>query len=508
MLLIHPPLAKPSEPPPGIARLSGALAGHGVRHALLDANLEGILFLLGEAAGKLRNSQNTWTRRCVHNLPRNLSAMKEMKTYRTLDRYKRAVVDVNRAIEQSCIGSGSTVSLANYQENTLSPVRSADLLRAAENPEHNPFYAYFEKRLPRIIELEQPEIIGISLTYLSQAVCAFALMGYLRRCFPDLKLVCGGGLITSWMRRPGWNNPFAGLIDHCVDGPGESALLALAGVVSGRMDDYAPDYSALPLQEYLSPGLILPYSASSGCFWNKCSFCPEHAEDNKYIPVSFQRATEELSFLTQLLNPSLLHLLDNAVSTALMQSLMISPPGAPWYGFARIGKELTDHAFCEALKKSGCVMLKLGIESGEQSVLDALSKGVDVEMASKALRSLRNAGIATYVYLLFGTPAEALPEARKTLEFTVRNADAISFLNLAIFNMPVSSAAAGECGATAFYEADLSLYTDFAHPAGWGRKQVRLFLDGEFRRNQAVSAILKKQPPYFTSNHAPFFVMS
>ncbi|HSW62580.1 MAG TPA: hypothetical protein VLH56_04590 [Dissulfurispiraceae bacterium] len=508
MLLIYPPLAKPSEPPAGITRLSGALASHGVRHALLDANLEGILFLLGEAAGQLRSSQDTWTRRCLRNLPRNLSALRDIKTYRILDRYKRAVEDVNRVIEQSCIARGSSVSLANYQSNTFSAARSTDLLRAAENPEQNPFYEYFEKRLSQTIEREKPEVVGISLTYLSQSHCAFALMGYLRRRFPDLKLVCGGGLITSWMRRPGWNNPFAGLIDICIDGPGEAALLALTGAAPGIVSNYVPNYASLSLHEYLSPGLILPYSASSGCFWNRCSFCPEHAEDNKYLPVASQRAVEELSFLTQQLNPSLLHLLDNAVSTALMKSLIACPPGIPWYGFARIGKELTDTAFCEALKKSGCVMLKLGIESGDQSVLDALSKGINVEMASKALRSLRNAGIATYVYLLFGTPAEALPEARKTLEFTERNADAISFLNLAIFNMPVGTSDAEKYGTAAFYEGDLSLYTDFEHPAGWGRRQVRLFLDGEFRRIQAVSAILKKQPSYFTSNHAPFFTMA
>ena len=34
---------------------------------------------------------------------------------------------------------------------------------------------------------------------------------------------------------------------------------------------------------------------------------------------------------------------------------------------------LTDDDFCLALKKSGCVMLKLGIESGDEEVLDNLN---------------------------------------------------------------------------------------------------------------------------------------
>jgi hypothetical protein len=59
-----------------------------------------------------------------------------------------------------------------------------------------------------------------------------------------------------------------------------------------------------------------------------------------------------------------------------------------------------------------------------------------------------------------------------------------------------------------FYRGDLSLYRSFAHPTDWNRQQVRRFLDREFRRNPAVSAILNREPLIFTSNHAPFFMMS
>ncbi|HAM50851.1 MAG TPA: radical SAM protein, partial [Nitrospiraceae bacterium] len=73
-----------------------------------------------------------------------------------------------------------------------------------------------------------------------------------------------------------------------------------------------------------------------------------------------------------------------------------------------------------------------GIESGDQNVLDALEKGISVEVASMVLKNLKKAGIATYVYLLFGTPAEDETAARKTLEFTAQHCNSIDFLNLAI----------------------------------------------------------------------------
>jgi len=97
-------------------------------------------------------------------------------------------------------------------------------------------------------------------------------------------------------------------------------------------------------------------------------------------------------------------------------------------------------------------------------------------------------------------------EARRTLEFVVRPREAITFMNLALFNMPICGDEAAGYGIDPFYEGDLSLYTAFRHPHGWDRKQVRGFLDKEFKRDPAVAAILRNDPPLFTSNHAAFFV--
>jgi radical SAM superfamily enzyme YgiQ (UPF0313 family) len=207
-------------------------------------------------------------------------------------------------------------------------------------------------------------------------------------------------------------------------------------------------------------------------------------------------------------NPSLIHLLDNAISPKLMQALANNPPGVPWYGFARITRNLADLDFCMALKRSGCVMLKLGLESGSQDVLDRMNKGTDLEVASKSLIALKKAGISTYVYLLFGTSEETEKEARKTLEFTIRHADAIDFLNLAIFNLPVYGPETGELETRTHYEGDLSLYTGFTHPRGWDRGLVRQFLDKEFRRSPVIGSILRRDPPLFTSNHGPLFAIN
>ncbi|MCL5024407.1 MAG: radical SAM protein [Nitrospirae bacterium] len=507
MILIYPPVAKASEPPAGIAKLSGELKFHGVRHTVVDANIEGLLFLLGETGRIADSACDRWSLRALRNSGKNLASLRDRRTYHNIGRYTRAVLDLNRILDISSGDRNVIPGLANYRHRSLSPLRSRDLLRASEEPEVSPFFPYFSKRLTGLCEKEQPSLVGFSLNYLSQALPAFAMAGFLRRNFPGLKIVFGGGLVTSWMKRPGWKNPFSGLADHIVAGPGEAALLSLAGIRTEGSDCGTPHYALFPVRDYLSPGPVLPYSASSGCYWNRCSFCPERAEDNRYVQVSPEKALSDVAALTNETEPVLIHFLDNALSPALLNALAENPPGPPWYGFVRIDRSLADIDFCSALKRAGCVMLKLGLESGDQSVLDRMQKGVDLTIASQALKALRKAGIAAYVYLLFGTPAETLDAARKTLEFTVSNSGEIGFLNLAVFAMPVGSPETEAKATRSFYEGDLSLYTDFVHPEGWDRRQVRRFLENEFRKNKAVSSIVKRDPPVFTSNHAPFFVM-
>lgn len=482
------------------------LGSLGVEHRLLDANLEGLIHLLRMPAPP--EADDAWTRRAFRNRAKNISSLRDPGLYRHPDRYKRAVGDLGRVLAR--VFPSGAVGLANYEHKGLSPLRSGDLLTSAERPETDPFYPYFRTRLLQLIRPKKPSAVGISLNYLSQALSAFSMIGFMKREFPEIKVILGGGLITSWTRNSGWKNPFSGLVDHIVAGQGEQELLSILGLEAVAGTIPRPDYSRLPRGSYLSPGFILPYSASAGCYWHRCDFCPEKAEGNPYLQTPPLQVCADLKALAEETGPALIHLLDNAISPALLDALCADSPGVPWYGFARVGPGLSDPDYCEALKRAGCRMLKLGIESGDQGVLNALQKGISIDTASIVLRNLKKAGIASYVYLIFGTPPETEASAGKTLEFTVRHSDSIDFLNLAIFNMPRNMPVCGKADAgierRSFSEADLSLYTDFVHPSGWDRKRVRLFLDNKFKRHPAVSAILKNDPPVFTSNHAPFFL--
>src|SRR3990172_9181177 len=148
MLLICPPIAKPCEPPAGIAKLAAALSAHGITGTVLDANIEGLLYLLQQP----QKASDTWTRRAFKNISANLASLRDIQTYQSSDRYNRAVKDVNRILTVSAKDGGAIIGLADYQHQHLSPLRSADLITAAEHPEQNPFYPYFKERLSEVIE--------------------------------------------------------------------------------------------------------------------------------------------------------------------------------------------------------------------------------------------------------------------------------------------------------------------------------------------------------------------
>ena len=207
--------------------------------------------------------------------------------------------------------------------------------------------------------------------------------------------------------------------------------------------------------------------ASRGCYWRRCAFCPERAEGRTYQPRAPEQVVADLKGLGARYRPGLIHLVDNALSPALLGSLAARPPGFPWYGFARVTARLADPDFCRDLKRSGCVMIKLGLESGDAGVLERMGKGIGPDQAAAVLRALNRAGIATYVYLLFGTPWEDEAAAARTLEFTAAHAGAIDFINLAVFNLPAHSPEAAGLTTRSFYPGDLNLYSDFVHPAGW-----------------------------------------
>lgn len=218
MLIIFPPAAKACEPPAGLGYLSGFLINRNVDHHLVDLNIESLLAI----AKNPTTCQDKWSQRAGKNIERHIESLQRAETYTNYSRYERAVNDINRMLQINT-PAGHNLTLANYEEQ-LAPTSSEDLIQSFCHPEKNIFFEFFNKRLDDLISDNNFTYVGISLNYLSQALCSFSIAGYIKKHYPHLKLILGGGLVTSWVRSPGWSDPFKGYIDYLVAGAGEQGL--------------------------------------------------------------------------------------------------------------------------------------------------------------------------------------------------------------------------------------------------------------------------------------------
>ncbi len=505
MLLISPPASRICEAYPALARLGGALKAHNVPFRILDGNLEGLLHLINSES----SNNDTWTRRAVRGRNHSLKILTSTEGYNNFETYKSHIKRLNRLLETSKLNNGNNITLSNFSTPLLSPLKSEDLKYSADHFNKNPFYSWFSECMPQILNKMESighnvKFIGLSVTFLSQALTAFAMAGFIRKLRPDIQIVWGGGLITSWNSVKKHTKLFSA-DDIVITGPGEVPLLKLFGI-NASSTFFKPDYEFAINNKYISPGFILSYNTSVGCPWKKCTFCPEKYEDNPYLQEYYSTATKELNILVKKYNPVLVHLTDSEISPAMLKALAKNPIGASWYGFCRFTKILTDIEFCKQLAVSGCKMLSIGLESGDKKVLKAMKKGIKLQEVPVILKNLKEAGIGTYIYILFGTPEEDRYAALKTRDFITEHAHLIDFLNAAVFNMPVNSEEARFLDTNQFYEGDLSLYSEFIHPKGWGRKEIRQFLKKDFSSVPEIRQILNRVPPIFDSSHAPFFL--
>lgn len=495
MLLLYPPLTKACEPPGGLPILGGVLKSHNIPYKIIDMNCEGQNYLLNLYF-------KSFPKKAYYR-----ELLISPKGYIKKDTYVKAVKELSKGLNFNII-KHYHLTLSNMFSSELSSLNSSDLIKASKNYKDDPFYEYYKKRLTEILESGKFKHIGISLQFINQALTAFSLIGFLKENFPDIKIVLGGGLITSWVKSPNWNNPFYKIVDEIIPGQGEEKILEYLRVEpdKNKIKEAAPDFNFTKELQYFAPEKIIPISGSYGCSWKRCTFCPEVAEDTKYTPHKTSIFMKKIEKLKELYNPGVIHFLDNEISPRLLTELSVIKAEFKWYGFTKFYNNLLDLEFCRKLKDSGCFMLKLGLESGDQEVLNSMNKGIDLKNASIILKNLKEVGIKTFVYLLFGTPFEDENSALKTRDFVIEHSDCITYMNLAIFNLPLGSELAKDLKVFNLNEDDLSLYVGYEHAKDWNRGKIRRFLNREFYNNPKIKDVFNNLPIQFTSNHTPFFI--
>lgn len=83
-----------------------------------------------------------------------------------------------------------------------------------------------------------------------------------------------------------------------------------------------------------------------------------------------------------------------------------------------------------ALRKSGCIELKLGMESGSPRILQAMNKAIRPDQIRAAVRDARAADIGVKLFIVHGFPGEDLDSSRETLALLEELADEVERVSL------------------------------------------------------------------------------
>lgn len=71
------------------------------------------------------------------------------------------------------------------------------------------------------------------------------------------------------------------------------------------------------------------------------------------------------------------------------------------------------------MKRSGCYLMSLGIESANQRILDLVKKNLNVELVRKVVGWVSDAGIESCGFFMIGFPTETREEIESTVEFAL-----------------------------------------------------------------------------------------
>ncbi len=312
------------------------------------------------------------------------------------------------------------------------------------------------------IQQYQPDLVCISVPFPGNLYGGFKCGQYLKKTYPNIKVAMGGGFPNTELRSlkeprvfdyvdfvclDDGEAPLISLLEH-LDGERElSKLKRIYSRVDGvvvyhngarerdipQRDTGTPDYSDLPLNDYLSvieivnpmhrlwsDGRWNKLTLAHGCYWGKCSFCDISLDYiRRYEPVTAQILCDRIEEIMTQTGQNGFHFVDEAAPPALLRDLSLEiirrKLTVVWWTNIRFEKNFT-HDLCKILKASGCIAISGGLEVASDRLLERMKKGVTVAQVARVADAFTQAGIMVHAYLMYGFPTQTAQETIDSLE--------------------------------------------------------------------------------------------
>lgn len=316
--------------------------------------------------------------------------------------------------------------------------------------------------LEKLIQKTNPKIIGFSVPFPGNLYSAFRSAQYIKKQYPHIKIVMGGGFPNTELRsvsdiRVFEFFDFINLDDG--EAPTEQLIKFLNGEVSQNelkrtflldnqkviyvnnplIQDYkqsevgCPDYTDIDLNQYISvievvnpmhrlwsDGRWNKLTMAHGCYWGKCTFCDISLDYIKiYEPVAAKEIVDRMEQQIAQTGATGFHFVDEAAPPALMREVAIEiinrKLSVSWWTNIRFEKSFTLD-LCRLLKASGCIAVSGGLEVASDRLLKLIDKGVTVEQVARVNRNFTESGIMVHAYLMYGFPTQTAQETIDSLE--------------------------------------------------------------------------------------------
>jgi radical SAM superfamily enzyme YgiQ (UPF0313 family) len=213
----------------------------------------------------------------------------------------------------------------------------------------------------------------------------------------------------------------AGLVWHSPSGVAATGVRPLMADLD-RLP--MPDRSLLRNDRYRLPHNNRPFTlvqTGRGCPY-ECIYCivnPYYGRKVRKHSVDYIiREIEECVYkhkIDQVLFWEEVFTLDRSFVLAVCNAIARKGLPIQWAATTRV--TAVDAEVLADMKRAGCYLLGLGIESGSQAILDAAKKRQTPDDARRAVALCREAGILTMGHFIFGLPGETNETAEETMRF-------------------------------------------------------------------------------------------
>jgi hypothetical protein len=356
---------------------------------------------------------------------------------------------------------GPQFGLSRYAESLAMSATHFDPLHDALQAPPNLVDRMLLELLDEVVADAQPDFVGFTVPFPGNLYAALRLAQRLKQTNPAITTVMGGGYPNTELR--GLKEPrFFDYIDYLTLDDGEGPWLRLLDHLQGSLPqaelqrtflrnagqvEYlnhphpdvphpevgTPDYSDLPLSDYLSVIEVLnpmhrlwsdgrwnKLTVAHGCYWKRCSFCDVTLDYiGRYETAPAALLVDRIEQIVAQTGQTGFHFVDEAAPPLALRDLAIEllkrRVSISWWGNIRFEKTFTPD-LCRLLAASGCIAISGGLEVASDRLLALMEKGVTIAQVARVTQGFTAAGVLVHAYLMYGFPTQTAQETVDALE--------------------------------------------------------------------------------------------